>query len=128
MAPTGIWPRRPIVTLSAPYSPRTNDGKRGFQPGWPPSDASIRILAAFRRIILVSASRRCISAIDAFAMVELPPARRWEARDLVIVGQQFCVTPHEREIIRGDTAGRHAVRLVPLLSDSEGEPDGWVVL
>jgi hypothetical protein len=63
------------------------------------------ILSASRRIILVSASRR-VGAIDAFAMIELPPARRWEGRDLVIVGDRFCLAPHGRDIIRGDATGR----------------------
>jgi hypothetical protein len=84
------------------------------------------ILDARRRIIVVSASRRV--SVDAFAMIELPPARHWEGRDLIIVGSQFCLSPHGREIIRGDTAGRPAaVRLVPLLTDRADEPDAWAV-
>jgi hypothetical protein len=86
------------------------------------------IISAWRRIIVVSPSRRRIGAIDAFAVIELPPARRWEGRDLIIVGSQFCIAPHGQEIMRGDVAGRHAVRLVPLLTDREDEPDGWAVL
>jgi hypothetical protein len=85
------------------------------------------IVSASRRIILVCAPRR-ISTTDAFAMIELPPARRWEARDIIIVGTQFCLAPHGREIIRGDTVGHHAVRLVPLISDRHEDPDGWVVV
>jgi hypothetical protein len=89
---------------------------------------SDEILGASRRIILVSASRGRVNAIDAFAMIELPLARRWEGRDLVIVGTQFCLAPHGQEIMRGDVGGHHAVRLVPLLSDREDEPDAWTVI
>jgi hypothetical protein len=62
------------------------------------------------------------------AVIELPPARKWEGRDLTIIdttGQSFRLVSHGDEVLYGDGNKCGAVRLVPLLSDRDDEPDGW---
>jgi hypothetical protein len=92
------------------------------------------ILETGRRIILVAAPRRIV--VEEFAMIELPPAAEWARkygrdRDLLIVGTQFLLSPHARELIRGDNGGRHNTRLVPLVGDcgnSDAVRDGWAAM
>src|SRR5262249_18728052 len=65
------------------------------------------------------------------ATVELPPARRFEGRELTIVdisGMGFLVIPSDGDIVYGDIAMKTAVRLVALVSDDDEEADGWSVI
>jgi hypothetical protein len=89
---------------------------------------SEEILAASRRVIVVSAARAVnIDQSNSLARIELPPARRWEGRELTIVGHPFCLSPYGDEVLRGGEAiGRDGVRLVPLIA--EDGRDGWAIL
>jgi hypothetical protein len=89
---------------------------------------SEEIIAASRRVIVVSAARGMnTDRSNSFARIELPPVRRWEGRELTIVGGQFCISPHDGELLRGGEAmGRNGVRLVPLIA--EDGRDGWAIL
>ncbi len=80
-----------------------------------------------RRIVVVSAPRTPCNADDV-AVVALPPARRWLARELTIVGCGYRLAPVAGESVQGDVDGRSTVRLVPLLNDRHDEPDGWVAI
>jgi hypothetical protein len=65
------------------------------------------------------------------ATIEIPPARRFEGKELTIVdsaGMGFLVIPSDGDIVYGDIAMRSAVRLVPLVGDGDEEPDGWGVV
>ena len=65
------------------------------------------------------------------ATIEVPPARRFEGKELTIVdsaGMGFLVIPSDGDVVYGDIAMRTAVRLVPLVGDGDEEPDGWGVV
>jgi hypothetical protein len=65
------------------------------------------------------------------ATIILPPARRWQGREITIVdatGLGFLLIPREPEIIHGDVAMRSVVRLMPLLTDQDDEQDAWYVV
>jgi hypothetical protein len=65
------------------------------------------------------------------ATIEIPPARRFQDKELTIVdnaGMGFLVIPSDGDILYGHIAMRSAARLVPLVGDGDEEPDGWGVV
>lgn len=86
-----------------------------------------QLLDTNRRIIVISPPISPGEADDV-AVIALPPARRWVARDLTIVGTGFCLAPVAGEHVQGDVDGRAAIRLIPLLNDRRDEPDSWAVV
>ncbi len=86
-----------------------------------------KLLDTGRRIVVVSAPRTPCDADDV-AVIELPPARRWLARELTIVGSGYRLALVAGEKVQGNVDGRSTTRLLPLLTDRHDEPDAWVVV
>jgi hypothetical protein len=87
------------------------------------------ILLSGLALIKVCPPDRLVSAEP--ATVELPPAKRFQGKELTIVdipAWASLVSPSDGDIVYGDIAMRSAVRLVPLVSDGDEEPDGWGVV
>jgi hypothetical protein len=109
---------------------RTHDTESNFVRAYKGQTLqSSRLLDTARRIVVVSPPiSPGVPGDDEVAIIELPPARRWQARELTIVGTGFCLAPAAGEYVQGDVDGRITVRLVPLLNDRCDERDYWAVV
>jgi hypothetical protein len=91
-------------------------------------------LVTGRRVVLISHYRAPLHVAQR-ATIALPPVRQWLHRDITIVeirpfggGNGYLLRPAEGDGLHGNPTGNSTVRLLPLLSDRDGEPDAWAVV
>jgi len=90
------------------------------------------ILQSGRAIILITAAEGGQSAGP--AIIKLPPAVDFAGRELTIIndaGLRYRVDSHDDEALFGPTTefrSYAALRLLPMLADEPGAPDGWGAL